>query len=77
MVAQVDEEDAAQVALVMDPAGEPDSFPGVGGAEVVAGGGCGTDWTWEGKFLDGIDGINRIFALERRVGCFALRTAED
>jgi hypothetical protein len=37
VVAQVDEEDAAEVALVVDPAREADGLAGVGGAQVVAG----------------------------------------
>ena len=37
VVAQVDEEDAAEIALVVDPAREADGFPGVRGAQVVAG----------------------------------------
>ncbi len=37
MVAQVDEEDAAEIALVVDPAREADGLPGVRGAQVVAG----------------------------------------
>ena len=37
VVAQVDEEDAAEVALVMDPAREADGLAGVRGAQVVAG----------------------------------------
>jgi hypothetical protein len=36
MVAQVDEEDAAKIALVVNPAREADVLPGVRGAEVVA-----------------------------------------
>ncbi len=37
MVAQVDEKDAAQVPLVVNPARETDRLPGVRGAQIVAG----------------------------------------
>ncbi len=48
MVAQIDEEDAAEIALVMDPAREADSFARRGKYAGRCRYGSGTDWrTWE------------------------------